>query len=172
MPSEVSVRVQTRLSDLGYHLDTPNGILTDSQSSIASDALFSVSMPFAPVAKDRANAPASGGLEAQWDVVRRYLHDGARYLVTCGDLHIQLIYCGGTKHAEMRPDSEWDAATLELFFPSTAQCLNSYARVQIVVRINGVDTAAWIQRTEGKETFCVYFVGSESHVGTLADVEF
>ena len=171
-PSEEWVRVQTRLADLGYLLSSPDGSAPDAARVQEPAALFDAEAAFAPLLRTVPAAPAAAeGVKAEWSTVRSHLEEGARYFIACGGLSAQMIFRGGTSHAEMVPDTEWDAATVALFFPceGSDDLPDSYARIAVTVRINGVDTQAWMQAAGESKTYCVYFCGSGSHVGALPD---
>ncbi len=188
-------RVEIRLSDLGYFkgvvngrwdpadadafaaFSTANGV---SQSG-AAELLFSND---AIAASRHGGTVFVGGTQGflltygtlmPWEEVSAKLVPGQSYNVTSCytaiTLHMVCVSVGA--HARMRPELDWDDATLRGFFGSTS----SSEKHPIVVTIDGVLVAASIQQAapdmsgEAQPEYGVYFHDSLSNVGGIPDAE-
>lgn len=195
--SDEVLRVETRLSDLGYETGVVNGrweqndadalaAFTAANSAAASavrETLFSAgAIPAAKQASSVFASDAGGfvmtyGSLMPWDEAKALLQPGTSYNITsCYSgitLHMVCVSIGA--HAKFKPELDWDNATLRGFFSSAS----SSEKQPIVVTVNGVLIAASIQQAApelaagGEEipSYSVYFHNSLSAVNGIPDVE-
>jgi hypothetical protein len=188
-------RVEIRLSDLGYLKSVVNG-RWDGPDADAYEA-FATANGITPAAaidllftNDAIAAARHGGTVfvsgAQkflmtygtlmpWDEVSGQLVPGQSYAMTSCytgiTLHMVCVSVGA--HAKMRPELDWDNATLRGFFDSTS----SSEKNPVVVTIDGVLVAASIQQAapdmtgEALPEYAVYFHDSPTGVNGIPDAE-
>ena len=195
--SDEVLRVETRLSDLGYSTCVVNGRWEQSDAdalaafaaannvSVATvtDALFSSAA--VPAAQKTGGVFATGtggfvltyGSLMPWSEAKTLLQPGASYNITsCYSgitLHMVCVSLGS--HAKFKPELEWDNATLRGFFSSAS----SSEKQPILVTVNGVLIAASIQQAapeiaaeDGQlPEYSVYFHNALSAINGIPDVE-
>ncbi len=135
----------------------------------------SVRMPRGPIA-DRL---AVKGALLSWSEVKPALTAGTAYTVTdcnTGE-RFRLVFTGGKNHAEMELFSEEDKPA----FDTVCGGEYNFLKRPVVVNIAGADIAASMQcapHGSGEASngalpghVCVFFSGSLSHVGSVADIE-
>ncbi len=188
-------RTETRLADLGYYTGVVNGRWDQADEdaliafcaangiapSAAAELLFSTAAIAAPQSTSSVFASgAQGFLLAQgtfepWEEVAAKLVPGQSYSMTnCYTgitLHMVCVSLGS--HAWMRPELDWDNATLRGFFGT----VSSSEKHPVVLTIDGILVAASIQQaapsTEGEELpeYGVYFHNSLSGINGIPDAE-
>jgi len=188
-------RVEIRLSDLGYFKGVVNGrweaadeaalaafaTANGVSPAAAEDLLFSNDA--LPVSRYGGTVFASGaqgflvthGTLMPWEEVSAKLVPGQAYPMTSCytgiTLHMVCVSLGA--HAKMRPELDWDNATLRGFFDSTS----SSEKHPVVITIDGVLIAASIQQAapdmsgEALPEYGVYFHGSLTGVNAIPDAE-
>jgi len=195
--SDEVLRVETRLSDLGYTTGVVNGLWEQADADAlaafsaangvttisVSEALFSPQA--VPAAQQTGGVFAVGaggfaltyGSRMPWDEVKPLLQPGTSYNVTScySSITLHMVCVSAGAHAKFRPELEWDDATLRGFFNSAS----SSEKQPIVVTINGILVAASIQQaapTADAETvalpeYSVYFHGALSEINGIPDAE-
>ena len=199
--SDEVLRVETRLSDLGYTSSVVNGLWEQADADAlaafsAANGVTTVSVTEAlfspqaiPAAQQTSGVFAVGpggfaltyGSLMPWNEAKALLQPGTSYNVTsCYSsitLHMVCVSLGA--HAKFQPELEWDNATLRGFFSSTS----SSEKQPIVITINGVLVAASIQQaapnaeaeTDAETTilpeYSVYFHGALSEINGIPDTE-
>ncbi len=188
-------RVEIRLSDLGYFKGVVNGRWEAAdEAALAAFATANGVSPAAavdllfsneaiPVSRYGGTVFASGaqgflvthGTLMPWEEVSAKLVPGQAYPMTSCytgiTLHMVCISLGA--HAKMRPELDWDNATLRGFFDSTS----SSEKHPVVITIDGVLVAASIQQAapdmsgEALPEYGVYFHGSLTGVNAIPDAE-
>lgn len=135
----------------------------------------SVHMPRGPI----ASTLAVTGQLVDWSTVKTKLTKGSVYTVTdCNTGEsFRLVFSGGENHAEMELFSLEDKPA----FDTICGGEYNFLKRPVVVNIGGTDIAASMQcMPHGAAEvsangvaghLCVFFLGSRSHVGNLADVE-
>jgi hypothetical protein len=195
--SDEVLRVETRLSDLGYTSGVVNGLWEQADADAlaafsaangvttvsVSEALFSSqAVPAAQQTGGIFAVGASGfaltyGSRMPWDEVKPLLQPGTSYNVTScySSITLHMVCVSTGAHAKFRPELEWDDATLRGFFTSAS----SSEKQPIVVTINGVLVAASIQQaapnadaeTGALPEYSVYFRGALSEINGIPDAE-
>jgi len=124
-------------------------------------------------------AATESGARMNWADVKTALTEGGTYTLTDDQTGatFAVIFCGGEMHAEMECASEVDTDIMKTLFGGS---FNYYKRAMLL-EVNGVQVACSLQgQPHGEDhvsgngmsgTVCLYFDGSRSHVGGLADVE-
>ena len=195
--SDEVLRVETRLSDLGYSTNVVNGLWeqTDADALAAfstangvttvsvTDALFSPQA--VPAAQQTGGVFAVGaggfaltyGSRMPWSEVKPLLQPGTSYNVTScySSITLHMVCVSAGAHAKFRPELEWDDATLRGFFSSAS----SSEKQPIVITINGILVAASIQQaapnadaeTDVLPEYSVYFHGALSEINGIPDAE-
>ncbi|MBR4435166.1 MAG: peptidoglycan-binding protein [Clostridia bacterium] len=115
----------------------------------------------------------------EWSSVKLKLKVGNEYKITdCNTGEVfQLVFVGGTNHAEMEPARIADKG----IFNKICGAEHNYLKRPVVVEIGGANIAASMQcYPHGVDMIddngidghiCVFFAGSLSHIGSLPDVE-
>jgi len=193
--SDDVLRVETRLSDLGYSTLVINGRWEQADADAlsafaAANGVTTVSVEQAlfsdeaiPAAGSTGSVFASGtggfaltyGSLMPWDEVKARLQPEVSYNITsCYSsitLHMVCVSLGA--HAKFRPELEWDNATLRGFFSSAS----SSEKQPIVVSVDGILIAASIQQaapgadTDGLPEYSVYFHDSLTGIHGIPDAE-
>ena len=195
--SDEVLRVETRLSDLGYTTGVVNGLWEQADADAlaafsaangvatvsVSEALFSPQA--VPAAQQNNGIFAVGaagfaltyGSRMPWEEVKPLLQPGTSYNVTScySSITLHMVCVSTGAHAKFRPELEWDDATLRGFFTSAS----SSEKQPIVVTINGVLVAASIQQaapnadaeTGSLPEYSVYFRGALSEINGIPDAE-
>ena len=197
--SDEVLRVETRLSDLGYSTAVINGRWEQADADAlaafsAANGVTTVSVTEAlfspqaiPAAQKTSGVFAVGpggfaltyGSLMPWEQVKTLLVPGTSYNVTsCYSsitLHMVCVSLGA--HAKFKPELEWDNATLRGFFSSAS----SSEKQPVVLTINGVLVAASIQQaapnadadaeTAALPEYSVYFHGALSAINGIPDAE-
>ena len=189
-------RVETRLSDLGYFKGVVDGRWDQADAdafsafatangvtpSAAEELLFSSDAIAA--SQHGGTVFASGtqqgflltyGTLMPWDEVAAKLVPGASYdMTSCYSgiaLHMVCVSVGS--HARMRPELDWDNATLRGFFNTAS----SSEKQPVVLNVDGVLIAASIQQAApdltGKSLpdYSVYFHNSLTEINGIPDAE-
>lgn len=195
--SDEVLRVETRLSDLGYTTKVVNGLWEQADADAlaafsaangvttvsVTDALFS---PQAlPAAQQTGGVFAVGaggftltyGSRMPWSEVKPLLQPGTSYNVTScySSISLHMVCVSTGAHAKFRPELEWDDATLRGFFTSAS----SSEKQPIVVTINGILVAASIQQAAPNTDadantlpeYSIYFHGALSEINGIPDAE-
>lgn len=195
--SDEVLRVETRLSDLGYTTNVVNGLWEQSDADAlaafsaangvttisVSEALFSPQA--VPAAQQTGGVFAVGaggfaltyGSRMPWSEVKPLLQPGTSYNVTScySSITLHMVCVSAGAHAKFRPELEWDDATLRGFFSSAS----SSEKQPIVITINGILVAASIQQaapnadaeTDVLPEYSVYFHGALSEINGISDAE-
>ena len=188
-------RVETRLSDLGYLASVVNGRWeqpdADALAAFAeanSTTIYSVSsllfsndaLPYTKSSGVFASGSAQGflvtyGTLMPWGEAKQKLVAGQTYDVTsCYSgiaLHMVCVSIGA--HAKMRPELDWDNATLRGFFGAQS----SSEKQPVVIAVDGILIAASIQQAapsmenQPLPEYAVYFSGSLTGVNGIPDAE-
>ncbi len=194
--SDTIQRVETRLADLGYLKGVVNGrwdqldadafsafaIANGVSQAQAEELLYSGDAIAA--SQHGGTVFASGGAQGflitygslmPWEEVAQKLVVGQSYNVTSCysgiSLHMVCISVGN--HAKLKPELEWDNATLRGFFNTGS----SSEKQPIVITIDGVLIAASIQQAapvisgESLPEYSVYFHNSLTEISGIADAE-
>lgn len=193
--SDDVLRVETRLSDLGYKRDAVDGRwdLSDSDAlalfasqnqasgSTVEETLFSENA--LPASASASSVFASGnsgflmtfGSLMPWSEVKTKLQTGTSYNITsCYSgitLHMVCVSLG--EHAKFRPELDWDNATLRGFFTSTS----SSEKQPVVLTLDGVLVAASIQQAapsaedEALPEYSVFFHDALTGINDIPDAE-
>ncbi len=195
--SDEVLRVETRLSDLGYTTNVVNGLWEQADADAlaaffaangvttvsVSEALFSPqAVPAAQKTGGVFTVGAGGfaltyGSRMPWSEVKPLLQPGTSYNVTScySSISLHMVCVSAGAHAKFRPELEWDDATLRGFFASAS----SSEKQPIVVTINGILVAASIQQaapnadaeTDALPEYSVYFHGALSEINGIPDAE-
>ena len=193
--SDDVMRVELRLSDLGYLSGVVNGRWEQSDADAlaafadtnqvtidqAADLLFSVdAKPASAVSSVFASGPQQGflvtyGTLMPWDEVQTKLEVGKSYIVTsCYSgiaLHMVCISVGS--HAKMQPELDWDNATLRGFFGAAS----SSEKQPVVITVDGILIAASVQQAapsmenQPLPEYAMYFSGCLTGVNEIPDAE-
>ncbi|MBR5948740.1 MAG: peptidoglycan-binding protein [Clostridia bacterium] len=181
MTVEAVKAFQTRCGSYGTPLAVDGRIGSETMKQLFSQNAprvaipDSVHMPRGPI----ASALVVTGKLVDWSEVESKLTVGSVYTLTdCNTGEsFRLVFTGGANHAEMELFSSDEKPVFD------AVCGGEYNFLKrpVVVKIGGVDVAASMQcAPHGLDTVadngidghvCVFFSGSLSHVGALADVE-
>ena len=196
---EEVVRVQTRLSDLGFYTYKPTGsyqtvtksavIAYQVASGLMSDGSIgseTQSVLFSRDAKRiefHAEVPLSytaqgtitqTGSPVSWNTVKPKLVENASYRIrnaATGE-DVSLLFTSGENHADMRIDTRTFTAR-QAAFTTLAKWLgtaNSFYKCAVLFELDGEWIAASMQ-WDGSEHACIYFKDSLSHVLGLPDRE-
>ena len=193
--SDDVLRVEMRLSDLGYLRAVVNGRWeqadADALAAFAGASDIPVINAAALLFSNEALAASSAssvfatgsqqgflityGTLMPWADVKAKLESGKSYDVTsCYSgiaLHMVCVSVGG--HAKMRPELDWDNATLRGFFSAAS----SSDKQPVVITVDGILIAASIQqaapvlRDASLPEYAVYFSGSLTGVNGIPDAE-
>ena len=188
-------RVETRLSDLGYLSAVVNGrweqvdadalsvFMTANnatQATLASllfsnDALAASATSSVFATGQQQGFLVTYGTLMPWSEVQTKLIPGQSYNVTsCYSgitLHMVCVSIGS--HAKMRPELDWDNATLRGFF----QAASSSDKQPVVITTDGILIAASIQQAApvfseaSLPEYAMYFSGSLTGVNGIPDAE-
>lgn len=189
---DAALRIQLRLSDLGYYPRPINGV-SDADSGAAFAAfcqragvsptdetalslLFSPTAPPAPLpAGAEDTQPVVVGSLLSWSEAREKFVAGETYNVVevRSGIVFHIRYLGGEAHGVCAPASAWDEATLRALFTDRMD-----AKLSIAVTLDGRRAAASLAQnssTDGGANAGVpcslYFSGAASGIGGLPDLE-
>lgn len=188
-------RVETRLSDLGYLSIVVNGRWEQADADalaafsaannvpVASSAalLFSNdALPVSSASSVFATGPQQGflvtyGTLMPWPDVKPKLEPGKSYDVTScySGIALHMVCVSVGSHAKMRPELDWDNATLRGFFSAAS----SSDKQPVVIAVDGILIAASIQqaapifRDASLPEYALYFSGSLTGVNGIPDAE-
>ena len=188
-------RVETRLSDLGYLSAVVNGRweqadadalaafaeANDADASTVATVLFSTeALAYSKTSTVFASGPAQGflvtyGTLMPWDEVKAKLIPGQTYDVTScySGIALHMVCVSVGSHAKLRPELDWDNATLRGFFGAQS----SSEKQPIVIAVDGILIAASIQQAapsmenQPLPEYAVYFSGSLTGVNGIPDAE-
>jgi len=189
------LRVELRLSDLGYLSAVVNGrweqqdadalaafaennnvtIYTAATLLFTNDAL-----PASTVSSVFASGGQQGflvtyGTLMPWDEVKAKLVPGEFYDVTScySGIALHMVCVSVGSHAKMRPELDWDNATLRGFFGAAS----SSEKQPVVITVDGILIAASIQQAapsmgdQALPEYAMYFSGSLTGVSEIPDAE-
>lgn len=145
-------------------------------STMAVRSTITQSIPSGPRATGNQKET---GQTAVWGTVKEQLEKGSSY--TLMDFNtgktFSVVYTGGVNHAEVECNTAADTSALLESFGGSA----SYFKRPMLLSLNGKQIACSLQAfPHGDDTIsqndlaghlCLFFEGSKSHVGGLADVE-
>ncbi len=188
-------RVEMRLSDLGYLSGVVNGrweqVDADALAAFAdankvnvtssSSVLFSSdALPASSVSSVFATGPQQGflvtyGTLMPWADVKAKLEPGKSYDVTScySGITLHMVCVSANSHAKMRPELDWDNATLRGFFNAAS----SSDKQPVVIAVDGILIAASIQQAapsmenQPLPDYALYFSGSLTGVNGIPDAE-
>ena len=188
-------RVETRLSDLGYLSSVVNGRWEQADAdALASFAeangvsVYSVSgilfsndaLPSSKTSSVFASGSAQGflvtyGTLMPWDEAKKKLVVGQTYDVTScySGIALHMVCVSVGTHAKMRPELDWDNATLRGFFGAQS----SSEKQPVVIAVDGILIAASIQQAapsmenQPLPEYAVFFSGSLTGVNGIPDAE-
>jgi hypothetical protein len=188
-------RVETRLSDLGYLAAVVNGRWeqTDADAlaafaekngvtvySVGSLLFSNDALPYSKVSSVFASGPAEGflvtyGTLMPWDEAKSKLVPGQTYDVTScySGIALHMVCVSVGTHAKMRPELDWDNATLRGFFGAQS----SSEKQPVVIAVDGILLAASIQQAapsmenQALPEYAMYFSGSLTGVNGIPDAE-
>lgn len=193
--SDEVLRVEMRLSDLGYTTGVVNGRWEQADadalaafaaaSSVTTDSaektLFSAAA--IPAAQSASSVFATGaggflltyGSLMPWSEAKMKLQTGVSYNITScySGLTLHMVCVSLGAHAKFRPELDWDNATLRGFFFSAS----SSEKQPVVVTIDGILVAASIQQAapdasgEQLPVYSVFFHDALTEIGGIPDVE-
>ena len=193
--SDEIFRVETRLSDLGYLNSVVNGLWEQSDVEaltafaeannvtvyasadvlFTNDAISALETSSGVFATGPQGFLVTYGTLMPWSEVQTKLVPGQVYLVTnCYSgitLNMVCVSVGG--HAKLRPELDWDNATLRGFFYAES----SSEKQPIVITVDGILIAASIQQAapslieQALPEYAVYFSGSLSDINGIPDAE-
>lgn len=188
-------RVEMRLSDLGFLPGVVNGRWDQADADAlaafseannvtiyaAGNLLFTNEvLPASSIVSSVFASGAQGllvtyGTRMPWEEVFTTLVPGKSYNVTsCYSgiaLHMVCVSVGG--HAKMRPELDWDNATLRGFFSAES----SSEKQPVVIAVNGVLIAASIQQAAPRmdqqplPEYGLFFSGSYTGINGIPDAE-
>lgn len=195
---EPVVRVQLRLFDLGYYMYKPtgnyqtvtrlastayqvaSGLMSDgSIGQETAQSLFSVSAKRAPFhAEVPLSFTAQGtiskfGIALPWSDVRTRLTEHSEYSFTNAATKetCRLSFVRGENHAEFQlPASAGARHLTQNLLKKWLGETNSFYKCGVLLDLDGQSVSASMQ-WNGKDSVCVYFNGSTSHVFGLPDRE-
>lgn len=132
-----------------------------------------------PSLKSGDGSATESATRMTWDSVKAALIEGGSYTLTddkTGET-FSIVYAGGEMHAEVECATSADTETMRALFGGS---FNYYKR-PMLLSLNDTEVACSLQgQPHGEDfvsgngmegTLCLYFDGSRSHVGGLADVE-
>lgn len=188
--SDRVLRVETRLSDLGYLQFSADGVWSEADEAAFSafctncektdaDARNELFLPRAPRAVSGATqaAPipvALYGSAMPWADALPLLMLGESYQITnaVSGVSIRMTLTALTGHATFAPVLDWDDATLRGMFSLP----NSLEKIPVIILVGNMRVAASISANgvignDGKYEYSLYLIGSVSDVGSLTDPE-
>ena len=188
-------RVETRLSDLGYLSAVVNGrweqvdadalsvFMTANnatQATLASllfsnDALAASAASSVFATGQQQGFLVTYGTLMPWSEVQTKLIPGQSYNVTScySGITLHMVCVSVGSHAKMRPELDWDNATLRGFF----QAASSSDKQPVVITTDGILIAASIQQAApvfsdaSLPEYAMYFSGSLTGVNGIPDAE-
>ncbi len=188
-------RVETRLSDLGFLHGVVNGCWEQADadalaafseannitSYAASSLLFTIeALPASSIVSSVFASGAQGllvtfGTRMSWQEVSTMLVPGMSYDVTScySGIALHMVCVSVGDHAKMRPELDWDNATLRGFFSAQS----SSEKHPVVITVNGVLIAASIQQAapsidrQPLPEYGLFFSGSHSGINGIPDAE-
>ena len=193
--SDDVLRVETRLSDLGFLPGVVDGVwrendvqaLANFTVALGKDETAAFSSLFSKESLSVATAGTSTvfatgnsgflmvrGSLMPWDEVKTRLQTGQTYTVTSCysgiSLHMVCVSIG--TFAQFQPALDWDNATLRGFFPQDS----SSQKQPVAITVDGIYVAASIlcapaQLGEELPVYNVYFHGSVSEINGIPDAE-
>lgn len=189
------LRVELRLSDLGYLSGVVNGRWEQTDADAlaafadtndvtiyqAADLLFSVdAKPASAISSVFASGSQQGflvtyGTLMPWEEVEKKLVPGQSYDVTScySGIALNMVCVSVGSHAKMRPELDWDNATLRGFFSAAS----SSEKQPVVITVDGILIAASIQQAapsmEGQALpeYALFFSGCLTGVNEIPDAE-
>ena len=193
--SDDVLRVETRLCDLGYLSVVVNGRWEQADADAlaafaeannvsiytADELLFSNdALAASAISSVFASGPQMGflvtyGTLMPWDEVRAKLVSGQSYDVTScySGIALHMVCVSTGSHAKMRPELDWDNATLRGFFSAAS----SSEKQPVVITIDGILIAASVQQAapalenQPLPEYGIYFYGSRTDVNEIPDAE-
>ena len=193
--SDDVLRVELRLSDLGYYTGVVNGRWDQADAdalavfaaanavsaAVATQKLFSADALPATMSGSSVFATGVGGFVMTfgtlmpWSEVKTKLQTGVSYNITScySGITLHMVCVSVGSHAKFSPELEWDNATLRGFFSSDS----SSEKQPVVLTIDGVLIAASIQQAapSADETalpeYSVFFHDSLSEINGIPDAE-
>lgn len=193
--SDDVLRVETRLGDLGYLSGVVNGRWEQADADAlaafakansvtiyaAGDLLFANdALAASPVSSVFASGSQMGflvtyGTLMPWEEVRAKLVPGQSYDVTScySGITLHMVCVSTESHAKMRPELDWDNATLRGFFSAAS----SSEKQPVVIAVDGILIAASIQQAapslenQPLPEYSLYFSGSLTGVNEIPDAE-
>lgn len=193
--SDDVLRVETRLSDLGFLPGVVDGVwrendvqaLASFASALGKDETSAFSSLFSkePLSLQPVSASTvfstdnSGFLMVRgslmpWDEVKTRLQAGQTYSVTScySGISLHMICVSIGTFAQFQPALDWDNATLRGFFPQDS----SSQKQPVAITVDGIYVAASIlcapaQLGEELPVYNVYFHGSVSEINGIPDAE-
>ena len=190
--SDDVLRVELRLSDLGYLTAVPNGRWEQADADAlaafaaangvtvysAGDRLFlaeALSAPAIVSAVSEQTSLITYGTLMPWEDVLKLISEENAYDVTScySGITLHMVCTLVASHAKMRPELDWDEATLRGFFFTGS----SAEKQPVVITVDGVLIAASIQQAApGADEsilpeYALYFSGSRSGINGIPDAE-
>lgn len=193
--SDDVLRVETRLSDLGFLPGVVDGVwrendvqaLASFASALGKDETSAFSSLFSkeplslqPVSASTVFATGNSGFLMvrgslmPWDEVKTRLQAGQTYSVTScySGISLHMICVSIGTFAQFQPALDWDNATLRGFFPQDS----SSQKQPVAITVDGIYVAASIlcapaQLGEELPVYNVYFHGSVSEINGIPDAE-
>lgn len=193
--SDDVLRVETRLSDLGYLQGVVNGrweqadadalaaLATANGVTIFDAATILFTNDVLPASAQTGTVFATGaqgflvtyGTMMPWAEVSNKLVVGQFYTVTScySGITLRMVCTDIGNHAKMQPELDWDNATLRGFFSAAS----SSEKQPIVITVDGILLAASIQQAapnlagEALPEYSVYFHNSLTSVSEIPDAE-
>lgn len=193
--SDDVLRVEKRLSDLGYLSAVVNGSWeqadadalaafaerNDTSAFAADDLLFSNdALAYSPISGVFATGPQMGflvsyGTLMPWSEVKGKLVPGQAYDVTScySGIALHMVCVSVGTHAKFRPELDWDNATLRGFFSAES----SSEKQPVVIAVDGILIAASIQQAapdmedNALPEYGMFFSGSLTGVNGIPDAE-
>lgn len=188
-------RAETRLSDLGYDRSVVDGRWDQADAdafssfatangvsaSAAADLLYSNSALAASRHGGTVFASGTQGFLITYgtlmpaeDVAARLVTGQSYDMTSCySGITLQMVCVSMGSHAKMRPELDWDNATLRGFFNSTS----SSEKQPVVLTVDGILVAASIQQAapnmtgEALPVYSVYFHNSLTAISGIPDAE-
>jgi len=193
--SDDVLRVELRLSDLGYLSGVVNGRWEQADADAlaafaeannttiyqAGDLLFAAeAIPASKITSVFASGAQQGflityGTLMPWAEVQSKLAPGKSYDVTScySGITLHMVCVSVGSHAKMRPELDWDNATLRGFFSAAS----SSEKQPVVIAVDGILIAASIQQAapsmenQPLPEYAMYFSGSLTGVNGIPDAE-
>lgn len=188
-------RVEMRLNDLGYLSAVVNGrweqadtdalaaFLTANnatEATLASLLFSNDALAASAVSSVFATGTQQGflvtyGTLMPWSEVQTKLEPGKSYDVTScySGIALHMVCVSVGSHAKMRPELDWDNATLRGFFSAAS----SSDKQPVVITVDGILIAASIQQAapsmenQPLPEYALYFSGSLTGVNGIPDAE-